>query len=415
MCVVAWIAAALGCGSVPVKSDANEGDSGGHEDAALPSKGPVTVTFFYVDPVPDANVIIYDPSGAVFAEGTTGLDGSKRFEDVPRDSTLTVGKSLGNAPRVYTVVGVQPNDNLVLGLREEPWTSGKITVTASGVTANHYYVGAGCGYSYWNGAAREVDASSGCAVTPTTWNVVAIAYNANNQALSYSVNQNVSAGSSTTLSSWSTDWATFSVNWSNPPVGVSSTSVGFSFRYPLPDPAPPASTASSGTTSFRYPRNVVNGIQYSVSASGTGGVMSAIQRRIAISPSVTLDLGEQMLPTITNVAAGLSDRTRPIISWIAPTDVTGADRLSISAIWNGPGYYEWHIYSRPDLPSPYQVPAIPASWGTIMTPPTASGWTFDASVTLADDESKADWNAVRQQPDRYTTHRMTVGTSHASF
>ncbi|MGF7473902.1 hypothetical protein WFJ45_24600, partial [Salmonella enterica subsp. enterica serovar Minnesota] len=67
----------------------------------------------------------------------------------------------------------------------------------------------------------------------------------------------------------------FSVNWSNPPVGVTQTSVGFNFPYPLPDAAPPASTASSGTVSFRYPKNAVNGIEYSVYATGTGNVSTS--------------------------------------------------------------------------------------------------------------------------------------------
>lgn len=413
--VVAVQAAVLGCGSVPAVTDAGT-DSGdaGEVDAALPAKGPVTVTFFYVDPVPDANIIIYDPAGAVFAEGTTDLNGTRRFEDVPRGSTLTVGKSLGNAPRVYTVVGVEANDNLVLGYRTEPTTTGTITVTASGVTADHYYVGAGCGLVLWNGAARTVSANSSCAVTPTTWNVVAIAYNAANQPLSYSVRANVNSGSSVTLSTWSTDWGTFAVNWSNPPAGTSTTSVSFGFRYPLPDPSFVMSTASSGTASFRYPKGAVNGLEYDVQASSTG-TYSTLSRRIAPTASVTLDLGQQMLPAVMNVATGLNDRTRPIFSWIAPSDLTGSDRLDLHATWDGPGYYDWHVYARPDLPSPYQLPAIPASWGTIMTPPTATGWSFSGVVSLSDDESKASWNAVRQEPDKYTSNRSTMGTSSATF
>lgn len=410
------LVASFGCGSVPAKTDAGAepGDTASTDAPPLPDKGPVTVTYFYVDPVPDANIIIYDPAGEVFAEGTTGLDGSKRFEDVPRGSTLTIGKSLGNAPRVYTVVGVEPNDELVLGYREDAATSGTITVTASGISADHFYVGAGCGYAFWNGTATTVAANSSCAVTPTTWNVVAIAYNASNQPLSYSVYANAGQGSSITLSSWSTDWGTFAVNWSNPPSGTSSTRVSFGFGYPLPDPSPGPSTASSGTTSFRYPKGAVNGFNYAVSATGTG-TWSTLSRRIAPTSSVTLDLGQEMLPVVTNVAAGLNDRTRPVTSWIAPADISGIDRLAINATWDGPGYYEWHVYARPDLPSPYQVPPIPASWGTVMTPPTASGWTFDTTVILSDDESKADWDAVRTEPAKYVSNRDTMGTDSAAF
>lgn len=409
-------AAITGCGSVPAKTDAGLDPADDADiDAALPAKGPVTVTFFYGDPVPDANIIIYDPSGAVFAEGTTGLDGSKRFEDVPRGSTLTIGKSLGNAPRVYTIVGVEPEDNLVIGNRTEPSTAGTISVTASGMTADHFYVGAGCGLLRWNGATTTVPASSDCAVTPLTWNVVAIAYNAANQPLSYSVKTNASGGSSVTLSSWSTDWGTFAVNWSNPPAGTSSTSVTFPFHYPLPDPGPAPSTASSGMATFRFPKGAVNGFDYTVYASGTG-TYTSLSRRISPTPGVTLDLGQDLLPVVTSVAADLNDRTRPTFFWIAPSNVTGADRLAIRATWDGQaGYYEWHVYARPDLPSPYQLPAIPASWGTIMTPPTASGWTFDGAVTVSDDESKTGWNAVRAEPAKYVENRSTIGTTKATF
>lgn len=407
--------AVLGCGKVPAVPDAgiDSGDAS-EADAAPPAMGPVTVTFFYVDPVPDANIIIYDPEGGVFVEGTTDLNGTRTFEDVPRGSTLTVGKSLGNAPRVYTVVGLEANDNLVLGPRSEPSSTGSITVTASGITADHFYVGAGCGSARWNGAAVTVAANTSCATTPTTWNVVAIAYNAANQALSYSVLTNVSQGSSVTLSTWSTDWGTFAVNWSNPPAGTTNTSVSFRFPYVLPDTSYVMSTAGSGTASFRYPKGVVNGLEYEVQSTSSS-TYSFLSRRIAPTGSVTLDLGQQMLPAITNVATGLNDRTRPIFSWIPPSDVAGADRLDLHANWDGPGYYDWHLYARPDLPSPYQVPAIPASWGTIMTPPTATGWTFDGVVNLSDDESKASWNAVRQEPDKYTSNRATMGTSHATF
>ncbi len=399
---------------MPAVPDAGADATDADVDAALPSKGPVTVTFYYVDPVPDANIIIYDPTGAVFAESTTDLNGTRKFEDVPRGSTLTVGKSLGNAPRVYTVVGVEPNDNLVLGYRTEPSSNGTITVTASGVTADHYYVGAGCGLAYWNGTATTVAANTSCATTPTTWNVVAIAYNAANQPLSYSVRTNASKGSSVTLSTWSTDWGTFSVNWSNPPAGTANTSVSFGFPYALPDPSTVMSSAGSGTASFRYPKGVVNGFDYQVQSTSSS-TYSFLSRRIAPTATVTLDLGQHMLPAITNVATGLNDRTRPIFSWIAPSDLTGTDRIDLHATWDGPGYYDWHIYARPDLPSPFQVPAIPASWGTIMTPPTATGWTFDGVVTLSDDESKASWNAVRQEPEKYSANRQTLGTSHAAF
>jgi hypothetical protein len=192
------------------------------------------------------------------------------------------------------------------------------------------------------------------------------------------------------------------------------TSVSFGFGYPLPDPAPGPSTASTGTTSFRYPKGAANGFDYTVTGTGTG-TWSTLERRIAPTASVTLDLGQEMLPVVTNVAAGLNDRTRPVFSWIPPADLSGADRLAINATWDGPGYYEWHVFARPDLPSPYQVPPIPASWGTIMTPPTASGWTFDVTVMLSDDESKPDWNAVRAEPAKYVTNRTTMGTDKATF
>lgn len=404
----------MGCGSIKATTDAGLDPTDATDVDAPPAKGPVTVTFFYTDPVPDANVIIYDPTGAVFAEGTTGLDGSKRFEDVPRGSTLTVGKSLGNAPRVYTVVGVEPNDNLVLGVRSEPFTSGSINVTASNILADYLRVGAGCDIAFWDGGLKSVGAHTTCAVTPLTWNIVAIAFNGAGEALSYSVLTNVSKGTSVTLSSWRTDWATFAVNWSNPPAGTSNTRVGLRFRYPLPDPAPAGSLGSSGTTTFRYPKDATNGLEYFVEATGSG-TYSSLSRRIAPTASVTLDLGEELLPFVTSFAADLNDRARPNFFWTAPSDVTKADLLKLQAIWDGPGYYEWHIYARPDLPSPFQLPAIPASWGAIMTPPTVSGWTFSASVALSDDESKADWNAVRVQPASYVQNRLTIASTNATF
>lgn len=413
-CVLAVLAVSVGCGSVKkdVATDggADLGDAANHD--APPEKGPVTVTFFYGDPVPDANVIIHDPTGAVVAEGTTGLDGSKRFEDVPRGSTLTIGKSLGNAPRVYTVVGIEPNDHLVVGERSDPLTTATITITASGVTADHFRVGGGCGVFLWDGSTGNLNVSSTCSVTPLTWNVVAVAFNASNQPLSYSIRNNVSGGASVTLSSWRTDWESFAVNWSNAPAG--ETSVTFRYPYAVPDPASVTSTQSSGTATFRYAKDSVNGLEYFIQATGTG-THSTLTRRIAPTASVTLDLGQELLPPVTSFAADLTDRTRPTLFWVPPSNATNADRLEIRAFWDGPGFYEWHVYARPDLPSPYQLPAIPASWGAIMTPPSTNEWTFSATVILSDDESKANWNDVRTQPANYVANRTTTASTFTSF
>lgn len=420
LCVLALHAATLtlGCGKVPLATDSGVDPSDAEEDADAPppAKGPVTVTYFYANtPVPDANIVIHDPSGAVFAEATTELNGTRRFEDVPRGSMLTVGKSLGNAPRVYTVIGLEANDNLVLGDRIPQLTAGTITVTASGITAAHYSVGAGCDIaSNWNGATRTISANSNCSVTSSTFHVVAIAYNASNQPIAYAVATNVGSGGSVTLSTWSTDWGTFAIDWSNRPAATSTTAAYLGFGWPLPDQPPAPSTAASGTVSVRYPKNVISSLDYSVHASGTGTI-SMLNRRIAAMPSVTLDLSQQMLPPLVDVATGLNDRARPNFFWSTPTPATGADRLAIDATWDGPGYYEWHVYAPADLPSPYQLPAIPASWGAAMTPPTASGWTFNSYINLSDDESKANWNAVRGEPGKYIPNRSTYATTNASF
>ncbi len=51
----------------------------------------------------------------VIEQALTGADGSVEIPDVLRGATRTVGKVLGNAPRVVTVVGVEPGDRIIAG------------------------------------------------------------------------------------------------------------------------------------------------------------------------------------------------------------------------------------------------------------------------------------------------------------
>jgi hypothetical protein len=401
------------CGNVTGDApDGGEGpDAGALTPDARPSAGPVTVTFLYAgDIVPDAPIVVYRPDGTLFIDTLTGANGFRRIEDVPAGSTLTVGKFLGGAPRVITVVGVQAGDEITLGDRGGDYTSTQFEATVSNYTADYFWVDTGCGGSRFNAnSTQTMDVYGTCRVPGTsTWNVVGIAHDSAGASLAFSVYPGVAAFGTATLNQWRTDWGAFSLNISNKPAGATEVSGSFDFPYSFPAPGSFSTTDDSASGTFRYPQGASSTIGYQVSATTADGQFTAARRRIpAGTLSVSVNLASVLLPFVTAAAADRTENARPVYSWTAPTD-SGADVLILRATWDGPGYYEWALYAPPDTASPVRFPEIPASWGVQMVPPEGGDWTFSGSVGLFDSEVTAGWDELRQEPAPQGDNRASI-------
>jgi hypothetical protein len=376
----------VACGEV--KSPGSDGPDAASSDGApnapdAAAFGPVRVTFYYSDPVEGAPVLITDDTGAVIKRGLTGADGSVEIPDVPRGATLTVGKFLGGAPRVFTVVAVEPGDRITVGT--PGGSSRNVTLTATSALAgvHHYIAGAGCGsFARANTSPITVEVSADCQQN-NQWTLAVLAYSDETTVREFTVVPNATDRAPVALANWSQPFELqdFLVGFSNPPPGT-KVSVSFEFAFPMATPGYQEFDTTSGTASFRFPPNLIDKLTYEVSATSATAPRSATTYRRTVEPRrmENVNIGQLTLPLVASLTGDFADTARPSFTWAAAPE--GVDMVRLSAIWDGIGFYDWQIFA-PATQTSFRIPAIPVDLAELI-PPAGDQWSFDATLYHVD-------------------------------
>jgi hypothetical protein len=391
----------FGCGKVHDNRPPDAADTTGDAGVDAPAFGPVDLTFYYGEPIADASVFVFDKAGALVFETTTGPGGTKHLDNVPRGGSITVGKVVGGAPRVRSVYGVEPGDDLKLGYGSAFGATVNLTATTT-LSGYTYVIGAGCDAVSYN-TLTAIQAYTNCR-TGGAWTLVALA-SANNAVQQFTVVPGVTTNAS--LSTWhpASEMSDFLVGFSSPLPGTSNVQIAFR-NWPTAGPGSQQFTTSSGNAAFRYAAIPGEKLTYSVIDNVGAQAATSLTRSITPIRMENVNLAALLLPAMTSVATDFASPLRPVMTWAAdPAISSAADMVSIQANWDGTGYYEWGILLPSGSDRTFQFPAIPISHVELL-PPSGATWSFGATVSYVD-ATELTYAQIRQLPDRSFDGRST--------
>jgi hypothetical protein len=349
--------------------------------------------------VADAPVVIAAPDGSIRGETRTDAEGHATGHIQAGDSVSTVIHHTGNH-LVYTVVALQPGDDLQLGASALP-TVGHVDVTLPAIAdAVEYQLGGPCGV-YVTGTSTRMEIDSDCARDPLT--LYAVAYDRSNTALGYLTAENVpyvDGGAIEMTGPWRSfdTFDTLHVEMLNPPTDTTprivyqNNEISFSTQFPL------EGTLDGDLRVQRLPGGVVE-----TSLSDDGPVRYGTQ-----SLRHRLDAGE----TSYAIDATASQR-----AWLRmPTFDSATSTLQIEEL-GAPDYdayqatifvdapmghlLEWNVYSP--QAGAVVLPALPDDFGEVPRAGDSASWSDARAVHV----EGASWDTLRADlPDTFDVWRL---------
>lgn len=377
-------------GSLAVACGGGGGESGA--DAGGDGTSNVTVIVWISDyPAAGIDVVFHAPDGAVSGQTTTDVAGEAHGVIVAGAQVTVV-----HAGYLTTFRRVDPGDTIRASYEAGGTFLADSVITLPGDfdTASEYHVSNGCRSldgSLVEGSPPPVDLSvdSDCAGgTPPSFPVYAVARDYLDAELAWTLDPSVAVSSpDVTLPPWQTGYELVAIDIVEVPPGVSEISVkggfqvgeggfdltgGLSFGDPSGDQSGdlshPQLAAESYTTTMT--------IQFD---GGSYGILE-IGRADAVT-QVTYDLGDLLLPRLSNAALDEATPDRPEISWIGAAP--DADFVVASLAWSGG---QWTIFDAPGELTAIQAPALPDELAALRPGSVDSG-----SVAAYVAAYEADW------------------------
>lgn len=417
--VHAWSALAL----VSVLAACNGGGGGS-------SSGPVTVTVHDQNGalVPGAQVVHHDPNGEVIATAVTASNGTATLQDVGRGDAITTGYvELDGETRLFTFLGVEPEDVLVSGRAEdaEPTPIATVTMTLESghPGAAFYQYQFGCssiGVIQTGGIPASIHA--GCVEPADTLDVVAIASDANDAPLAFAVELDVPISSpSIAVGPWRTDWRTVAMTVTNAPAGAADVYAGGSVNEGTRSWSPPTlfhepiAAGASATLDVLLPNDIgssqstgaqlwfSNGVDYD-------GISLITDREVPFATSVTYDLAADLLPRLMP-SIDETDADRPTVSWT--TGGFESDGGGISVYWqNGGDTSSWQLIVPPDSVD-VRLPALPDAMASFR--PSVLGSALLPAVVFVDSDALDGYDAVRARGGASFDPNLGAGRTRVTF
>lgn len=403
--------------------DAGTTDSGSlpdvvaQPDVVIPTEaGPTAVNVLVTHPdktpVENVHVIFHDTTGAVLDEKTTANAGQVSAI-VPADSQVTVVLGTPMQPRLVTITGVQPGDNLLAidSTPLEDLVNSKVasvqSVTAGAPLGTLFYeVSIGACSIQTGSFPTSISLLTKCIGAGTVPIVVrgmddgsgttGFAYQKNVNLLDAGVPDGAAADSGLLAVSVEGAWQDAAVGSQNVSIVNAPDSgfvtVGFAEHangVPVPQLAYVDPDGGAADASFITHPGFADALQseaFQVVRIGTGVSYNGIATRepATASGSRTHDLA-QLLPRIED--AGIEDggALRPIASWSPAASLASADGAIVQLAWNEAvdgGYVQgtWTIVVPPTATS-VTPPILPAAYAAYA--PSATSYVYQPPVVAA--------------------------------
>ena len=341
--------------------------------------------------VQDFSVVFHDSLGEVVAVEQTDAVGMASH-DVPADAMVTLvvpnfANLIGGGSNygLFTVVGVQSDDQLTIGNDIDPWaTLGATEIAFDGSVsgATYYVVSVGCDQTGSSdpGQPLVIELGEACFKNASSFDVVGYALDSEDNILAYATANNVPIDSGGTafvdLPPWQTDPRDVSLSLSNPQwsaghAGVQLSTVAGGVPFFAGSSSDNLSVDGPTLFDLQIPSDFASGLEYLVSvyhklsALKLGGgqpdsVSYLYQRRGDIPTAINHDLSAEMLPVITTAWIDTETPARPSLVITVDGDLSDADGGYALLDWqDGTGsYFQWWIMFPPGQTS-IQVPALP--------------------------------------------------------
>jgi len=327
-----------------------------------PAVGLVSVTVIVgTAPQTGAVVVFSDAAGKVIATQTTGADG-KASQMMAAGGSVTCDPTggTGTSHTVETVFDVQPGDQLVLGAPQAAFpvsnADGTVGVTVLGGAVGNaasYRINLGgynCSSTSATTGAQNVPVMTSCLNSAGTFDALAIAVDANNQMLAYSVSTSLTppgAGNTTsiTMPAWRYDFATHNISFTNAPANA-TVNGQFLLKhdvayFQLDLPALTLTSSGTGTLAIPYPKMLGTTVNYQIYATGavTGGLTPVGQLDV-VSPVASLTdqhadftMPPRVLAREVYVPPGDSV---PTVEWVTAAPSTGTSGGIVQMQWSSP-------------------------------------------------------------------------------
>lgn len=348
-------------------------------------------------------VVFHDREGRVLSRAKSAADG-KVTGEVPAGGMVTVahGESIHH---LVSVVDVQPNDELVIGEKDEEETVahsvGTVSVRLPGKHpgAARYVVSLGVGPTNIEpGKPITLSVLDRFIVDGTRLRVLAEALDEAGNPIAFSFawaawdeNKTKTHGNSdVTLGPWSTAFRTFDVALTHPPAGATSARGLLSIFSKDEDrfDQSPRRTDLPGTLSFPVapPLGSEAQLRLEVATGSSSERLFLLRRDESLAPKTTLDLGELLAPRIEAARVEPTEaRARPALRWKIdgdPQRVSAMDALIVRAAWPSTREHVWTVVMPPTASAPFRLPELPpelATWAPDDRPMTIAAALVEAS------------------------------------
>jgi hypothetical protein len=382
-------------------------------------------------PAADRWVVFHDEAGTVTSSMKTGKDG-KASAIVASRSMITAVYGL-SVQHLVTVVGVEPNDQLVIGEDEDEGGVANVVCTAM-VTVRDKYPGAARHLvSLGVGQTEITDVTKPTSmpvlkryVVDGKFRVLAEAVDASGKPIAFThawIDQCANQGDGgdgavapvvpppakdVRLPPWSTDYRPFSLNITSPVGDITSapadSQVNAHAEFAIISgedrfdrgkrDAPLLRDAGPTRISFEAPRALGAKAAYKIAIAFDGSSSSPRERSVLeehqpeMPEQIAIDLNARMLPRVSGVVLDppSSNPARPSLRWrlLGPMPATTKpDALVARFSWPATREHVWTFVLPPDTPPRFAVPALPDDLATYRPNAreaiTASVAVFDAS------------------------------------
>jgi hypothetical protein len=399
---ILWLVLAVGaCGKVSALSDASgTGTDANLVDADAHGVAKVTAFDFATGTVGVANLptVFINPDGQVASDTKTDASGKAQATILPGASVHVVYPPDPNSNNFYltvSVLDIKPGDDIVVPqVGHDSTDAGTFMATATGATgATHYTLYGPCGPT---DASNQMHFQNWCKTD--TFDVYAIAYDGNNNAIDYAIKTGVAFnnGSTNITGPWQ-NMQTFSAHYSDISADVTSISLdrfaGGSQGYDVYASGAPVAGALTLTPSAPAP-GATSAVVDTTFSRSDGAQQSLVQQISGSSFSYSDDVTANLLPWFGKPTVDLAAGT------IAP-NTTGStatlDEYIAVLQWNHPtadaGNQEYAWIAFGPSAATFTFPTLPADAGDVS--PKAGDSAFAAESYGLDRTDANGWDDVR--------------------
>jgi len=308
-------------------------------------------------PDPGIDVIFHAPDGEVVGETTTDAEGVA-YGVIVAGAQVTIARSSD----LTTFRRVDPGETIRARYEEGGGFLAESTITLpDGGPAYRYVVSNGCDSQGQEAPALPfyLQVNSGCVGgTPASFPVYAVAFDEINTELEWTLDPAVAVSSpEVTLPPWKTDYDTVAVDIVAVPPDISDMSVRGSFQvgeveFTVAGPSTFEDPSGDQAAELRYPQvdaaSYVTVMGFRFDGTRSYGTLE-VGRGDAVD-QVTYDLGDLLLPRLSDAALDDATPGRPTISWTGAAP--DADFVEVTL-------GNWTIFDAPDGVTAIQAPLLP--------------------------------------------------------